>query len=281
MSVHFRTFGDEGTATLLRKNSEEIFTREEPAIAKYARTVNGPQTLADEIATEQRQLAGFDIMNPRMFNSEYNPNNINGQNSDDPNSEKEKRKRMQLIQSALIAAEIDLSFDNVVRFLDRTIEFNRSLLNTSEMFVAVREDQMLHVRNGVRIDPADDPDNLYLVQTREERLAYEDSIQACTGFLSQEEVTVVDGQLVNIDAYNGVQSLLVDIERREDILARVESGELAPADLDPDLVEEMRSRDIEPEAPSATPLALDQGSLLPPQAPAVRPAPAPSFTPSF
>lgn len=289
MGVHVRVLGESNPADEWRENGIQMFSRDLPRVSEYALALSQTQqtapanTLDDEIRADQRQIAGYDITDPRRFSSEYNPANINGRNSEDPNSEKKKRERMHMLQAAMIAMDIDLSFDNVMNFLDESVEFTRSLLPSSEMFIEVDESRMLHVRDGVRIDPADDPDNLYLVRTTEERLAYENSVSMCTGAFAQEEVTVMDGRLVDVNAFNGHQSLLADIDHLEDTRARIESGELDPADLDPELAERMRDRLAEPEANqalAAAPPALNAYSLLPP-APRPQMAPASSFTPGL
>ncbi len=289
MGVHVRVLGESNPADEWRQNGAQMLERDKPRVSEYARSLSvrneiAPESkLDDDIRDDQRQIAGYDITDPRRFTSEYNPANINGRNSEDPNSEKKKRERMHMLQAAMIAMDIDLSFDNVMNFLDESVEFTRSLLPTSEMFIEIDESRMLHVRDGVSIDPADDPDNLYLVRTTEERLAYENSVSMCTGAFAQEEVTVMDGRLVDVNAFNGHQSLLADIDHLEDTRARIESGELDPADLDPELVERMRDRLAEPEvdqALAAAPPTLNADSLLPP-APRPQMAPAPSFTPDM
>ena len=158
----------------------------------------------------------------------------------------EEKKRKEQESAAFFRQMLDtssmFSVSNVLQRLQESITLDNSWMNINQNFVEVKPEQMLHVKDGKVIDPSQDPERKYLIRTLEEKRAYEQSIRGCSALFAQEEVTLDNGRMVNVNVFQTIQSLQASIERKNDARLRVERGEIDPQNLDEDLKKEIENR---------------------------------------
>ncbi|MFA7456170.1 MAG: hypothetical protein WCY57_01875 [Micavibrio sp.] len=198
-----------------------------------------------------QQMSGNYLENPNIYAARFNASSSLYEGEDSEDSAKKKYKDAAYVRAALTAEPFRFSGQQVVDYLSKSLDFDKTWKNMHQHHLEVSPEQMLHVKDGKRIDPSEDPEGKYLVRTTEEKEAFETSIKGCSAYFAQEEVGYAGGKRVNINYAKEIEILDTQIARKEDVIARVERGELAPEDIDADLQEEIKQRAAgqEPEMP--------------------------------
>jgi hypothetical protein len=199
--------------------------------------------------------------------------------------QREKKDQDAIVFRRLFGGDSIFSPNNVLQRLSESVSLDQSWMDIQKGSLDVRKDQMLHIKDGKVINPADDPEGKYLVRTLEEKRAYEQSIRGCSALFAQEEVTVDNGRLVNARVMQDMQSLQSLMERKNDAHRRVERGEIDPQNLDEDLKKEIedrtRSAAKQPPAQENTMAQAPQNAPAKERERVFTPAPAPAYAPGL
>lgn len=156
---------------------------------------------------------------------------------------------------------VKMNYTSFVTGLKSETALDQGLKNINSGYIPVNRDDMLHVdSNGKRIDAKDDPDDKFLVKTKEEKKAFEDKAGLNTKFLSLDEVTKLDdGKIVRTDAFEDTQRLDAKISEQANVLNQLDSGKMKLEDTPDHMKADIAAR-ISGNAP--TPLLVGDAEKL-------------------